>query len=89
LSTAFRQAVCTYLRRRGVAVDPVTCEVHDGLRIVSDKLIDSISLLELILLVEQQIASELPENELTNANFDTIEGMCALIGRRQPDALAE
>jgi hypothetical protein len=89
LSTAFRQEVCTYLRLRGVAVDPATFEVHGGLRIVSDKLIDSMCLLELMLLVELQIASELPENELTNANFDTVEAMCALIARRQPETLAE
>jgi acyl carrier protein len=86
MTTAFRRTVCTYLQMRGVAVDPATCDIQDGLRVVSDKLIDSMSLLELMLLVEQQIASELPENELTNANFDTVEAMCALIARYRPGA---
>jgi acyl carrier protein len=49
-------------------------------RIVSDEVIDSLKLLELIGLIEAELGHELPEDDLISSNFDSIEAILNLFG---------
>ena len=74
-----KQALHTYivhsiLKNKGLPV-------ADDMRLLSDGLIDSINIVEIILFLENRFAIDIPESDITFENVDTIERIAMLTQR--------
>jgi acyl carrier protein len=77
--TAYRDAILAFARDH-LAQDP--SQVTTGEQpLISSGLIDSFSLVELALFIEEELGVSVPDPEMTVANFDTAELGAATVMR--------
>lgn len=57
--------------------------------LVKNHVLDSLSIMTVISVLSEEYGSEIPYNEISARNFDSIEAMAALVGRLRPVVSAE
>lgn len=58
-------------------------EVENNTPLVSSKLLDSISIVDLVVAIEAHLGIRIASNEITQENFDTIEQIEIFLARKQ------
>lgn len=58
-------------------------EVENNTPLVSSKLLDSISIVDLVVAIEAHLGIRIASNEITQENFDTIEHIEIFLARKQ------
>jgi acyl carrier protein len=76
-----REQVRGYLRDNLLYMRP-DYVLQDQTRLLEERIIDSMGIMELIGFLEQQFGVTIPDKEVTEANLGSVDAITAFVGRR-------
>jgi len=76
-----REQVRGYLRDNLLYMRP-DYVLQDQTRLLEERIIDSMGIMELIGFLEQQFGITIPDKEVTEANLGSVDAIAAFVGRR-------
>jgi len=76
-----REQVRGYLRDNLLYMRP-DYVLQDQTRLLEERIIDSMGIMELIGFLEQQFGVTIPDKEVTEANLGSVDAIAAFVGRR-------
>jgi acyl carrier protein len=59
--------------------------LSDSTSLIGEGIIDSTGILELVSYLEESFGIKVADEEMTPANFDSIQNIAAFVGRKRPD----
>ncbi|MGQ9706684.1 MAG: hypothetical protein ACUVWP_06765 [bacterium] len=84
MDTEMRDTILEYIRNEYLDEES-GMEVNENTKLISSGLVDSFSLVSLLIFLRQKYKANIPDEEATAEVFDTVPGIMALVEKYRQD----